>query len=87
MQPRPRTRPPGTSPEQAERIQRLLQGFATNPTDARAFRTLEEHLYLAGAWTELANVYDCRLSVLPPTGAERAEVLTKVAGDLWRSAR
>jgi tetratricopeptide (TPR) repeat protein len=58
----------------------LLQGFATNPTDARAFRTLEEHLYLAGAWTELANVYDCRLSVLPATGAERAEVLTKVAG-------
>ncbi len=80
MQSRPRTRPPGTSPEQAERIQRLLQGFATNPTDARAFRTLEEHLYLAGAWTELANVYDCRLSVLPATGPERAEVLTKVAG-------
>ena len=80
MQSRPRTRPGGTSPEQAERIQRLLQGFATNPTDARAFRTLEEHLYLAGAWTELANVYDCRLSVLPATGAERAEVLGKVAG-------
>src|SRR5258706_4227406 len=80
MQSRARTRPPGTSPEQAERIQRLLQGFATNPTDARAFRTLEEHLYLAGAWTELANVYDCRLSALPGGGPERAEVLTKVAG-------
>ncbi|HTO53327.1 MAG TPA: hypothetical protein VMR50_08070 [Myxococcota bacterium] len=79
MQPRPRTPPNRTSPEQAERIQRLLQSFATNPTDARAFRTLEEHLYLAGAWSELASVYDCRLSVLAPTSAERAEVLTKVA--------
>ncbi|HTO09740.1 MAG TPA: hypothetical protein VMR86_22000 [Myxococcota bacterium] len=80
MQPRPRTPANRTSPEQAERIQRLLQSFATNPTDARAFRTLEEHLYLAGAWSELASVYDCRLSVLQPTSPERAEVLTKVAG-------
>ena len=79
MQPRPRTRGPGTSPEQAEKIRRLLQGFATNPTDARAFRTLEEHLYLEGAWSELASVYDCRLSVLAPTGAERAEVLQRAA--------
>ena len=37
MQPRPpRTRPAGAPPEQADRIQRLLQGFATNPTDARS---------------------------------------------------
>ncbi|HXZ84647.1 MAG TPA: hypothetical protein VEI82_04070, partial [Myxococcota bacterium] len=79
MQPRPRTRGPGTSPEQAERIRRLLQSFATNPTDARAFRTLEEHLYLEGAWTELASVYDCRLSVLAPTTSERAEVLQRAA--------
>ena len=78
MQPRPRSRA-GTSPEQAERIQRLLQGFATNPTDARAFRTLEEHLYLEGAWAQLASVYDCRLSVLPAGNAERAEVLSRVA--------
>ncbi len=80
MQTRPRTRPGTASPEQVERIQRLLQGFATNPTDARVFRTLEEHLYLAGAWSELASVYECRLTALPATGAERAEVLTKVAG-------
>jgi tetratricopeptide (TPR) repeat protein len=79
MQPRPRTRGPGVSPEQAERIRRLLQTFATNPTDARAFKTLEEHLYLEGAWTELASVYDCRLSVLAPTSAERAEVLARAA--------
>ena len=79
MQPRPRTPSVRTSPEQAERIRRLLQGFATNPTDARAFRTLEEHLYLEGAWTELASVYDCRLSVLAPTSAERAEVLSRAA--------
>ncbi|MFI5314406.1 MAG: tetratricopeptide repeat protein, partial [Myxococcota bacterium] len=58
----------------------MLQSFATNPTDARAFRTLEEHLYLTGAWAQLASVYDCRLSVLPATNAERAEVLSRVAG-------
>ena len=54
MQPRPsRTRPPGAAPEQTERIQRLLQGFATNPTDLRAFKTLEEHLFPGGsAWTD-----------------------------------
>src|SRR5215510_13221830 len=79
MQPRPRTRPVGAPPEQAERIQRLLQGFATNPTDLRAFKTLEEHLFLNGAWAELASVYDCRLTALPPAGAERVDVLTRVA--------
>ena len=80
MQPRPpRPRPAGAAPEQAERIQRLLQGFATNPTDLRAFKTLEEHLFLNGAWTELASVYDCRLTALPPAGPERIDVLGRVA--------
>src|SRR5262245_44921310 len=79
MQPRPRTRPAGAPQEQAERIQRLLQGFATNPTDLRAFKTLEEHLFLNGAWVELASVYDCRLTALPPAGAERVDLLSRVA--------
>jgi hypothetical protein len=74
-----RARPGAVPQEQVERMRRMLQGFATNPNDARAFQTLEEHLFLSGAWTDLASVYDCRLSVLAATGSERIELLQRTA--------
>ena len=74
------TNPP--TQDRDARIRRLLQGFSTDPTDTPSFRVLEEHLFLAGAWTELAGVYECRLSVLPATGSERADLLGRLAGVL-----
>jgi tetratricopeptide (TPR) repeat protein len=68
--------------DQDARIQRLLQSFSTDPTDARAFRALEEHLFLNGAWNELAGVYECRLSVLPASGAEWPDLLGRLASVL-----
>ena len=79
MQTRP-THPAAAS--QDARIRRLLQSFSTNPTDTPAFRTLEEHLFLAGAWHELAGVYECRLSVLPAVSGERTELLGRLANVL-----
>jgi hypothetical protein len=64
MQPRPSHLSTGAAPEQAERIQRLPQGFATNPTDlrvqdARRAPVPERRL------TELASAHDCRLTRCP----------------------
>ena len=72
---------PATGDQEA-RIQRLLQSFTTDPTDLRAFRTLEEHLFLQGSWRELAGVYECRLGVLPATGSDRADLLGRLANVL-----
>jgi tetratricopeptide (TPR) repeat protein len=60
-------------------LQRLLDGFAVEPTDAKAFRTLEQSLFEAGAWSQLAGVYELRLSVLAPEGLERTQVLLRLA--------
>ncbi len=69
------------SPAQAltPTLQRLLDGFAVEPTDARAFRTLEQSLFEAGSWSPLAGVYELRLSVLAPEGPERAQLLLRLA--------
>ncbi len=72
---------PATADQQA-RIQRLLQTFTTDPTDLRAFRALEEHMFLEGNWRELANVYECRLGALPATGSDRVELLGRLASVL-----
>ncbi|MFQ5513381.1 MAG: tetratricopeptide repeat protein [Myxococcota bacterium] len=53
------------------RLQRLLESFAVEPTDLPAFRTLEEGLFLAGAWSELAGVYECRLAALEKNDPEQ----------------
>ncbi|MEX2209273.1 MAG: hypothetical protein WEF50_23900, partial [Myxococcota bacterium] len=76
-----RANPPATADQEA-RIQRLLQSFTTDPTDLRAFRALEEHLFLEGNWRELANVYESRLRVLPATGADRTDLLGRLASVL-----
>ena len=72
---------PATADQDA-RIQRLLQSFSTDPTDSRAYRALEEHLFLSGAWRELVGVYECRLSVLPAAGGDRADLLGRLASVL-----
>ncbi len=69
---------PGTT-DQDSRIARVLQGFTTNPSDIRAFRTLEEHLFLAGSWRELVGVYEARLGVLPDASDERVHLLGRLA--------
>ena len=57
--------------------QRLLEAFSSNPSDARRFATLEEHLYLGGAWKQLAAAYEARLSALPEADPERGGVLLR----------
>ncbi len=79
MQTRPN--PPVTADPQA-RIARLLSSFTNDPSDLRAFRALEEHMFLEGNWRELANVYEARLRALPATGTERADLLARLAGVL-----
>jgi len=76
-----RAKNPATA-DQEERIARLLKSFSTDPTDGRAFRTLEEHLFLAGSWRELAGVYECRLGVLASPSDEHANLLGRLANVL-----
>ena len=45
-------------------IQRLLESFSVDPIDLPVFRMLEEHLFLAGAWSQLAGVYECRITAI-----------------------
>lgn len=64
------------------RIQRLLDSFAVEPTDLVAFRSLEEHLSLAGDWRALAGVYECRLAALGEKDGDRVPVLLRLANVL-----
>ncbi len=61
-------------------LARLLDAFAVEPTDARSFRNLEQTLFEVGAWSQLAGVYELRLSVLAPEGLERTQTLLRLAG-------
>jgi tetratricopeptide (TPR) repeat protein len=70
-------------PTVERRLQVQLESFAVDPSDTPAFKTLEEELFLTGAWSQLAGVYECRLSVLEEDTAERSELLLRL-GDLLR---
>ena len=63
------------------RIGRLLADFTDHPADARKFKTLEEHLFLAGDWAKLAGVYRTRLSAVAEGDLEALELQLRL-GDL-----
>lgn len=65
-----------------QRIQGLLERFSVDPTDTATFRTLEEHLFLAAAWSRLAGIYECRISAVSEDAKERADLLVRLAGVL-----
>jgi tetratricopeptide (TPR) repeat protein len=67
-----------SSPIFDARLRRVLEGFAVDPTDVPAFRTLEEHLFLAGAWSQLAGVYECRVAALAESDPERVALLLRL---------
>lgn len=60
-------------------LERKLEAFSLEPTDARTFASLEESLYLSGAWSRLAGLYECRIGALPVGHAERDEVVLRLA--------
>jgi tetratricopeptide (TPR) repeat protein len=68
-----------SDPERDQRVRRMLDHFAVDPADTPTFEALEEHLFLAGAWSRLAGVYEARISVLAPRDPQRAEVLLRLA--------
>ncbi len=68
-----------SDPVQDKRIQRLLDQFAVDPADTPAFETLEEHLFLSGAWSRLAGVYECRLSAFPEADPHALDVRLRLA--------
>ncbi len=60
------------------RIQQLLENYSVDPTDQRTFRMLEEHLFLAGAWSQLAGVYECRIAALDSKEPEWADLMLRL---------
>ncbi len=42
-------------------LDRQRERFLADPNDAQAFQALEEELFLAGDWTGVIEVYECRL--------------------------
>ncbi len=60
------------------RIQRLLENFSVDPIDVPTFRMLEEHLFLAGAWSQLAGVYECRIAALDSKEPEWADLMLRL---------
>ena len=60
-------------------VEQRLEAFSAEPSDARAFASLEEALYVAGAWSQLARLCECRVGALPDGSAERAAVLLRLA--------
>ena len=46
--------------------------------DVPSFRTLEEHLFLAGSWSKLAGVYECRIAALEPNDPEWADLMLRL---------
>ncbi|MFQ5697806.1 MAG: tetratricopeptide repeat protein [Myxococcota bacterium] len=85
-----RERPPEPDLDPATRER--LESFSLDPGDASAFRGLEEELFLAGSFSKLAGMYDCRLAVLP-VGADEwrdlslrlAEIYGERLGDPFRA--
>jgi tetratricopeptide (TPR) repeat protein len=71
-------RPAAHTPPRPFRIEQLLEQFAVDPGDRRSFELLQEHLFLSGSWSQLAGVYECRLSALPP-GSGRVDLLLRLA--------
>ncbi|MCP4007307.1 MAG: tetratricopeptide repeat protein [bacterium] len=63
-------------------MKRLLESFSVDPADTAAFQTLEERLFLDSSWSQLAGVYECRVSVLSPEDPQRVDVLLRLAGVL-----
>ena len=57
----------------------MLDQFALDPADTPTFEALEEHLFLSGAWSRLAGVYEARLSVLTRPDSQRADLLLRLA--------
>ena len=66
-----------SDPERDQRVRRMLDHFAVDPADTPTFEALEEHLFLAGAWSRLAGVYEARISVLGPREPQRADLLLR----------
>lgn len=60
-------------------LRRLLERFGLNPTDVRAFRSLEEALFLSGAWSQLVNVYSSRIAALERGSTEWADLVLRLA--------
>ena len=60
------------------RIQRLLENFSVDPIDLPTFRVLEEHLFLASAWSQLAGVYECRIAALDSKQPEWAHLMLRL---------
>ncbi len=61
----------------ASRLDSQRERFEADPSDGRAFQSLEEHYFLEGSWEALARVYEIRIAALDPAEAprERAGVL------------
>ncbi len=60
------------------RIRRMLENFSVEPTDLPTFRVLEEHLFLASAWSQLAGVYECRIAALDAKEPEWANLMLRL---------
>lgn len=63
------------------RLQNLLRTLEEDPADTPAFRTLEEELFVAGDWNQLAAIYKGRLGALPDDHPERKKLQLRL-GDL-----
>ena len=70
--------PSAPEPIREPHIQRLLENFSVDPTDLPTFRMLEEHLFLAGAWSRLAGVYECRIAALSEEAPEWADLMLRL---------
>jgi tetratricopeptide (TPR) repeat protein len=62
-----------------KQIRQLLDQLAVDPSDTPVFQTLEEQLFLAGAWSELAGVYECRLAAFDVLDPDAVEVRLRLA--------
>jgi tetratricopeptide (TPR) repeat protein len=69
-------------------LDRQLERFRADPGDRRAFDALEEHLFLAGRWTDLVSLYEQRLAArdLASAPRERSRVLFRL-GQVWGERR
>lgn len=72
-----RERPP--EPDLDPAIRERLESFSLDPSNASAFRRLEEELFLSGSFSKLAGMYDCRLAVLSPDADEWRNLALRLA--------